>query len=184
MSGPGLCTESHSDEKWKLDARMQELYADLRRIAQACLRRERPGHTLQPTALVNEAYMRLAGQHNLDWSCRPQILAIAASMMRRILVNYAEAHHAQKRAGGRRVTLDDRLALAQNRDIDVQALDQALSRLEQIDERQVRIVELRFFSGLGVEETADVLGVSSATVKREWQSARLWLSREIDRARQ
>jgi RNA polymerase sigma factor (TIGR02999 family) len=166
-----------------LDALMPELYSELRQIAHACLRRERPGHTLQPTALVNEAYLRLASQQRLDFSCRPQILAMAARMMRRILVNYAEARNAQKRAGGRRVTLDDRLAVAESRDIDIQALDQALCRLEQIDERQARIVELRFFSGMSAEETADALGVSTATVKREWHSARLWLVREIDRAR-
>ncbi len=174
--------ESGAGGKAALDAVMPALYAELHRMAAACLAHERPRHTLQPTALVNEAYLRLLGQYRVDWSCRPQVLGLAAGMMRRILVNYAEARHAQKRGCGLQITLDDRLALADSRQIDIRSLDVALTKLEQIDARQSRIVELRFFSGLSVEETATALDISAATVKREWKTARLWLVREIARA--
>lgn len=168
--------------KAALDALMPALYTELHHIARACLARERRGHTLQPTALVNEAYLRLLGQNRVNWSCRPQILGLAASMMRRILVNYGEARLAQKRGCGLQVTLDDRLVLADSRQIDIRSLDLALTKLEEIDARQARIVELRFFSGLNVEETATTLEISTATVKREWKTARLWLIREIARS--
>jgi RNA polymerase sigma factor (TIGR02999 family) len=177
----GLPASNGGDAKSALDALFPELFADLHRIAQACLAHERPHHTLQLTALVNEAYLRLLEQHHLDLSCRPRVLGLAARMMRRILVNYGEARRARKRGFGCRITLDDRLDLADSRQVDVQSLDRALTKLEQIDERQVRIVELRFFSGLNVEQTAEVLDVSPATVKREWKIARLWLMREIER---
>ena len=169
-------------DKTALDSVMPALYAELHRMAQACLAGERPDHTLQPTALVHEAYLRLLGQQQVDWSCRPQILGLAARMMRRILVNHAEARNSQKRGGGFRVPLDDQLELMENGQLDIQALDLALTRLERIDERQARIVELRFFSGLSVEDTASALEVSPATVKREWRTARLWLVRELDGA--
>jgi RNA polymerase sigma factor (TIGR02999 family) len=170
-------------DKAALDAVMPALYAELHRIAEACLAGERPDHTLQPTALVHEAYLRLLGQYQVDWSCRPQILGLAARMMRRILVNHAEARKAQKRGGGGfRVPLDDQLELMENGQLDIQSLDLALNRLEAIDERQARIVELRFFSGLSVEDTAAALEVSTATIKREWRTARLWLVRELDSA--
>src|SRR5580700_11231145 len=132
--------------KTALDAVMPALYAELHRIAEACVAGERPDHTLQPTALVHEAYLRLLAQHHVDWSCRPQVLGLAARMMRRILVNHAEARNAQKRGGGFRVPLDDQLELMENGELDIQSLDLALTRLEGIDERQARIVELRFFS--------------------------------------
>jgi RNA polymerase sigma-70 factor, ECF subfamily len=170
-------------DKAALDAVLPALYAELRRIAEACLAGERPDHTLQPTALVHEAYMRLLGQHHVDWSCRPQVLGLAARMMRRILVNHAEARNAQKRGGGFRIPLDDQLELMESGQLDVQSLDLALNRLEAIDERQARIVELRFFSGLSVEDTAAAMEVSTATIKREWRTARLWLVRELDSAR-
>jgi len=138
-------------DKTALDSVMPALYAELHRLAEACLASERPEHTLQPTALVHEAYLRLLlrllGQHHLDWSCRNQVLGVAARMMRRILVNYAEARNAQKRGAGVRVPLDDQLELMENGQLEIQSLDLALSRLEEIDERQARIVELRFFSG-------------------------------------
>jgi RNA polymerase sigma factor (TIGR02999 family) len=171
----------HPIGKAGLDSMLPALYAELHRIAEACLAGERPDHTLQPTALVNEAYLRLIGQHHIDWSSRPQILGVAARMMRRILVNYAEARNAQKRGGGFRVPLDDQLELMESGHLDIRSLDLALDRLEQIDERQARIVELRFFSGLSVEDTAAALNISPATVKRAWRMARLWLARELDR---
>lgn len=181
LSDPGGLPASHAGAKIALDALVPDLYTELHRIAQACLAHERPHHTLQLTALVNEAYLRMLDQHHLDLSCRPQVLGLAARMMRRILVNYGEARRAQKRGYGCRITLDDRLALADSRQVDVQSLDRALTKLERFDERQVRIVELRFFSGLSVEETAAALHVSPATVKREWKIARMWLMREIER---
>jgi len=170
-------------DKTALDSVIPALYAELHRIAEACLARERPDHTLQPTALVHEAYLRLLGQHHLDWSCRNQVLGLAARMMRRILVNYAEARNAQKRGAGVRVPLDDQLELMESGQLEIQSLDLALNRLEEIDERQARIVELRFFSGLNVEDTAAALEISPATVKREWRTARLWLVRELEGGR-
>ena len=169
-------------DKASLDAMMPALYAELHRIAEACLTAERPDHTLQPTALVHEAYLRLLGQYQVDWSCRPQILGLAARIMRRVLVHYAETRNAQKRDGGFRVPLDDQLELMENGQLDIQSLDLALNRLEAMNQRQARIVELRFFSGLSVEDTAAALEVSTATVKREWRTARLWLVRELDSA--
>lgn len=165
-----------------IDAVMPALYTELRRLAQACLARERPDHTLQPTALVHEAYLRLASQYNLDWSCKAQVMGLAATMMRRILVNYSQTRSALKRDGGIRVPLDEALEQIEGGDLDVQQIDSALSRLGEVDPRQERIVELRFFSGLTVEETASTLELSPATVKREWRTARLWLLRELGRS--
>ena len=169
-------------DRASLDQLMPGYYSELRRLAQLCLIGERPGHTLQPTALVHEAYLRLAGQHKVDWECRTQVLALAARMMRRILVNHAEARNAQKRGQGCQIELDRELDLIEGGRIDIQPLDEALNRLATLDERQARIVEMRFFGGLNVEETAAAIGISSATVKREWKSARLWLIRELESA--
>jgi RNA polymerase sigma factor (TIGR02999 family) len=163
-----------------LDAAIPALYQELRRLAKDYLSRERPDHTLQPTALVHEAYLRLLQQHKIEWSCRAQVLGIAARMMRRILVNYAVARSAQKRGAALRVTIAEP-DLADMRVLALEDLDLALTRLEEIDPRQAQIVELRFFSGLTVEETASVVEVSPETVKREWRTARLWLARELDR---
>ena len=161
-----------------VDAAMPALYQELRRIAKEYLSRERRDHTLQPTALVHEAYLRLVQQQKIDWSCRAQVLGIAARMMRRILVNYAVARSTQKRGAPLRVTtVPD---VADMRALELEDLDLALNRLEKIDPRQAWIVELRFFSGLTVEETASVVEVSPETVKREWSTARLWLARELD----
>lgn len=162
-----------------VDAALPALYQELRRIAKEYLSRERPGHTLQPTALVHEAYLRLIQQHKIDWSCRAQVLGIAAHMMRRILVNYAVGRSAQKRGTGLRVTAEPP-DIGEMRPFELQELDLALNRLEEIDPRQARIVELRFFSGLTVEETASAVDVSPKTVKREWRTARLWLARELE----
>ena len=163
-----------------LDAAMPVLYQELRRIAKDYLSRERSDHTLQPTALVHEAYLRLVEQHKIDWSCRAQVLGVAARMMRRILVNYAIARGAQKRGAALVVTLADP-EVADMRALELEDLDLALNRLEEIDPRQAQIVELRFFSGLTVEEAASVIEVSPETVKREWRTARLWLARELAR---
>jgi len=185
MTGPpdfeAAFTGLRAGDKTVLDSLVPALYAELHRIAEACLGSERPDHTLQPTALVHEAYLRLLGQHHLDWSCRNQVLGLAARMMRRILVNYALARNAHKRGGGAFfVPLDDRLELMEKKGpLEIGSLDLALNRLEEIDERQARIVELRFFSGLSLEDTASALEVSPATVKREWRTARLWLAREL-----
>ena len=173
------------DNAWKadrpaIDAAMPALYQELRRIAKDYLSRERPNHTLEPTALVHEAYLRLLEQHKIDWSCRAQVLGIAARMMRRILVNYAVGRSAQKRGVAHRVTTLQ-TDVADMRELPLEDLDLALSRLQEIDPRQAQIVELRFFSGLTVEETASVVNVSAETVKREWRTARLWLARELDR---
>jgi RNA polymerase sigma-70 factor, ECF subfamily len=161
-----------------LDAAMPVLYQELRKIAKEYLSRERRDHTLQPTALVHEAYLRLIQQHKIDWSSRAQVLGIAARMMRRILVNYAVARSTQKRGTALRITtVPD---IADMRALELEDLDSALNRLEKIDPRQAQIVELRFFSGLTLEETASVVDVSPETVKREWSTARLWLARELD----
>lgn len=168
-------------DKRALDALMAVLYQDLHRLAGAFLARERRDHTLQPTALVHEAYLRLVGQYKVDWNSRAQIVALASTMMRRILVKYAQSRSAQKRDWGSRVPLADDLDLTRGGQVEVETLDAALERLESFDPRQARIVELRFFSGLTVEETAAVLELSPATVKREWKLARLWLLREMER---
>lgn len=159
---------------------MALVYDDLRRRAAGYLRRERGGHTLQPTALVNEAYLRLLGQDHVVWQNRAHFLAIAASMMRRVLIDHGRRQKAGKRGGaGTRVTLDDAFSPVSPRDLDLLALDAALSELAAIDEQQARIVELRAFGGLEVEEAAEVLGISPATVKRHWAFALAWLQRRL-----
>jgi len=158
------------------------IYDELRRLARGYLRRERPGHTLQPTALVHEAFLRLIDQSQVNWQNRAHFFGAAARLMRQILINHAEARRAAKRGGeAERVSLDDVDHSAVGREIDLVALNEALTNLERIDPLQGRIVELRYFSGLTVEEVAEVMGVSPATVKREWSTARAWLRRELSR---
>ena len=158
------------------DRLMPLVYAELRKRAAAYLRRERPGHTLQPTALVHEAYVRMVGQDRAAWKNRAQFFGVAACMMRRILVDHARALNVAKRSGRLiNVVLRDDHAVLAAPNIDVLALDEALTRLAAFDARKTAVAELRFFSGLSVEETAQVLGVSVATVEREWQVARAWL---------
>jgi RNA polymerase sigma factor (TIGR02999 family) len=158
------------------------VYDDLRRLASGYLRHERRDHTLQTTALVHEAYLRLAGQDDLGWKNRAHFRAIAAQTMRRILVEHARARATKKRGEApQRVQLDDELAVSTSPTVDLQALDQALDRLATLDAQQARIVELRFFAGLTVEETAEVVSISKATVKRDWAMARAWLRRELER---
>jgi RNA polymerase sigma factor (TIGR02999 family) len=157
------------------------VYDELRRQAQRYLRRENPGHTLQTTALVHEAYLRLVDQRTARWESRAQFFGIAAQLMRRILVDHARSTHAAKRGGSAiHLELQEETAATQERDVDLLALDDALNRLALLDERQAKVVELRYFTGLGIDETAEALGISAATVKREWAMARAWLKRELD----
>jgi RNA polymerase sigma-70 factor, ECF subfamily len=162
---------------------MELLYADLKRRAAAYLRAERPGHTLQPTALVNEAYLRLVDQKRVVWQNRAHFLGVAAQMMRRILVDHARNRNARKRGGTKaHVTLDERLLPGLAPGLELLALDEALAELSALDPQQGRIVELRAFGGLSVEDTAEVLGLSSATVKRHWAFAQAWLRSRLAQA--
>jgi RNA polymerase sigma-70 factor (ECF subfamily) len=156
------------------------VYGELRRLAVRHLRRERRDHTLQPTALVHEAYIKLVAQRNADWQSRNHFFAVASSLMRRILVDYARRHLRDKRGGGQeKVSLDGAVLLAPDRADRMLVLDESLERLEKLDPRQARIVELKYFGGLTVEEAAQVLGVSPTTVRREWSSAKAWLYGEL-----
>jgi RNA polymerase sigma factor (TIGR02999 family) len=157
------------------------VYDELRRIAHRYLRKERPDHTLQSTALVHEAYLRLEKQGVAQFENRAHFLAICAQLMRQILVEYARRRHAGKREGGYRLTLDDQLA-GKSRSVDMVALDDALNQLAKLDQQQSRIVELRFFGGLSIEETARALQLSPTTVKRHWATARLWLHHQLAKA--
>jgi RNA polymerase sigma factor (TIGR02999 family) len=166
-----------------LDALVPLVYEELRRLAHFQLQKERPNHTLQSAALVHEAYARLVGQDSLEFQSRTHFFAVAAQLMRQILVDYARRRRAEKRGAGLcMLTLDDAMALPQRKDLDVVALDDALTALAEIDPRQSRVVELRFFAGLSLEETALVLEVGPATVQRDWTAARAWLHREISRS--
>lgn len=166
-------------DKAALDNLLPIVYQELKQMARRYLRAESAAHTLQATALVHDAYMRLVDQTRVSWQNRAHFFAIASEMLRRILVDYARARHRQKRGGGMiRVTLHD-VHPAKGDDLDLLELDEALTRLKEIDPKQVKIIELRYFAGLSIEETADIVGVSTATVKREWSMARAWLYREI-----
>lgn len=167
-------------DRGALDSLMPAIYDELRRQAARYLRQERPGHTLQTTALIHEAYLRLVDQKNVQWQNRTHFFAIAAQLMRRILVDHARQRQAAKRGGDAlRVTLNESMALSEEPDVNLVALDEALNRLAEIDPQQARVVELRFFSGLSIEETAEALGISPRTVKRDWNVAKAWLRREI-----
>lgn len=175
-------------EKWSngdraaLDELMPLVYGELRRLAGGYLRRERQNHTLQPTALVNEAYLLLVDQNQAKWQNRAQFIGVAAEMMRRILVDHARAHQAAKRGGPQfTVALSEADRFAGQPEADLLAIHDALNELASLDTQQSRIVELRFFGGLTIEETAEVLKVSHATVERDWKMARAWLRRELDR---
>jgi RNA polymerase sigma factor (TIGR02999 family) len=163
------------------DRLLPVVYNELHRRAAAAMRREGEGHTLQPTALVHEAYMRLVDQHRAAWQNRAQFYGVAAQIMRRILIDHARERLADKRGGGARaVTLSGIEPVADsNEAIDVLALNDALDRLALLDARQAKIVELRYFGGLSIEETAEALDISPATIKREWATARAWLKREL-----
>lgn len=167
-------------DKEALDRLVPLVYDELRRQAARYLRHERVGHTLQTSALINEAYLRLVDQKNVHWQNRAHFFGMAAQLMRRILVDHARNKKRAKRGGSDvRVSLGEATATTPAKDLDVVALDEALDRLAEIDEQQGKIVELRFFSGLTVEETAEVLAISPATVKRDWSIAKAWLHREI-----
>lgn len=165
-----------------LQALIPLVYRELRRLAHLYLRNERPGHTLQSTALVHEAYMRLVRQGPGQMENRPHFIAISAQLMRQILVEYARSRKAAKRDGGFKLTLDSAIPLLKGENTEVIALDEALKGLARLDPQQSQIVELRFFGGLSVEETSQVLGISTATVKRHWATARAWLHREMSKA--
>jgi len=177
-----LLIQWSNGDKAALDKLMPLIYEELRQLARHYMNRERAGHTLQTTALVNEAYLRLINRKQVHWQNRAHFFAIAAHLMRSILVDHARSHAYAKRGGGaRKIALDEVLAVSQQRAADVVALDDALKRLAEIDRQQSRIVELKFFGGLTIEETAEVLGLSPATIKREWSTAKAWLYHELNR---
>jgi RNA polymerase sigma-70 factor (ECF subfamily) len=186
MTSPEVVTRlllnwSQGDET-ALDQLMPLVYAELHRLAASYLSRERSDHTLQPTALVNEAYLRLIDQNSVAWQNRAQFFGIAAQMMRRILVNHARDRHADKRGGHAiRLSLDDAISFFEERDVNLVALSDALDQLAKLDLRQSQVVELRFFGGLTIDEVAEHLHASPATIKREWTTAKLWLLRELSR---
>jgi len=175
--------------KWRngdqaaLNELLPQVYDELRRLANYYLRQERLGHTLQTNALVHEAYLRLVGEKEVDWQNRAHFFGIAAVRMRQILVEYARSRQAAKRGGGEyRLSLSEADRLAKERDVNLLALDDALQSLEALDPQKARIVDLRYFGGLTIEETAEVLKISSATVKRDWSMARAWLRSKISNA--
>ncbi len=184
---PGKITQllsrfRHGDREAECEL-LPVVYGELRRLAQNNLKRERRNHTFSPTALVHEAFLRLTGTDQPDWQDRAHFFAVAARVMRQVLVDYARRHQALRRgAGFERVPLDgDALAFSEAKSTEVLALDEALRRLEELDDRQSQIVEMKFFAGLSFEEMAEILDVSSKTVKREWAMARAWLHQEISR---
>lgn len=175
-----LLKEAQAGDRAALDALLPLVYGELRRLAASHLSRERVGHTLQPTALVHEAYLRLVDQHSADWRNRAHFFGLAAEMMRRILVNHAVSRNAAKRGSGEtHIALDEALSFSKARDVNLVLLDEALKRLADLDGEQAKIVELRFFAGLSVEEVADVMDISDTTVKRKWRAARAWLFAQI-----
>ena len=177
---PRLLGEIRSGNKAAVDELLPLVYPELHRIAANYFRRERPDHTLQPTALVNEAYLKLVDQRLAGLDDKPQFLGVAAILMRRILLKHARTRHAAKRGNaGQAVPLEDAMMVCEQRAEELIAIDEALLRLAELDPEQARLVELRFFGGLSFEEAAEVLGLSLATVKRRWASARAWLSTQV-----
>ena len=176
-----LLAKWHAGDEESLRRLVPLVYNELRRLAHRDLRKERPDHTLQSTALVHEAYLQLLKQQPMHFENRAHFLAVCAQLMRQILVQYARRRKAAKRDAGYKLTLDDGMLPAKIREVDVAALDDALVELAKLDPQQSRIVELRYFGGLSIEETAHVVGVSPATVKRHWMTARVWLHHQIIR---
>ncbi|MEZ5429097.1 MAG: sigma-70 family RNA polymerase sigma factor [Pyrinomonadaceae bacterium] len=175
-----LLSKAQDGDENALNQLLPLVYNELRAVAANQLKSERQDHTLQATALVHEAYLRLLEQRDVDWRNRAHFFSIAAEMMRRILVNYAVKRNAKKRGdGATRMALDEAVSYSKKRDFDLVALDDALKTLAEFDQKQARIVELRFFGGLTVEETAEVLGISDSTVKREWRMAKAWLKTKL-----
>ena len=177
-----LLIEWSNGDKAALDKLMPLIHEELRRLAHHYMSHERPGHTLQTTALVNEAYLRLVNRKGVHWQNRAHFFAIAATLMRSLLVDHARSHAYAKRGGGaHKIELDEAMIVSQERAAEVLALDDVLKKLASFDPQQSRIVELRFFGGLTIEETAEVLDLSTATIKREWTAARAWLYRELSK---
>jgi len=175
-----LLIEWSNGDKAALDKLMPLIHEELRRLAHYYMSHERPGHTLQTTALVNEAYLRLVNREGVHWQNRAHFFAIAAQVMRTILVDHARSHAYAKRGGGaHKIELDEAMIVSRERAAEVVALDDALKELENFDPQQSRIVELRFFGGLTIEETAEVLDLSPATIKREWSTAKAWLYHQV-----
>ena len=182
-SAPGEITQllkaMHAGDAGAADRLLPLVYQELHRIAQAYMRRERPDHTLQATALINEAYLRLAGE-DIDWSSRAQFVGLAADVMRQVLVDYARQHRASRRAGDmHRVEMNEDLAISPDRLEEVASIDEALTRLADANPRQARVVELRYFGGLSVDQIARILDVSPRSVKRDWSLARIALNRHL-----
>jgi RNA polymerase sigma factor (TIGR02999 family) len=176
-----LLVNWRNGDKTALDRMTPVVYDELRKLARFFLAAERPDHTLQPTALVHEAYVRLVDQHSVDWKNRAHFLGVASSMMRRILINHARDRQAAKREGfANAIALEDALGVFTNPRIDLLELNRALHELTELDPQQGKVVELRYFGGLTIEETAEVMGISPATVKREWGTARLWLLQQME----
>ncbi len=188
MPGPSsqvtqLLVRWRGGDREALDSLLPLVYDELRRIARHYLQGERPGHTLQSTALVNEAYVRMVAQDFPQWQNRAHFFAVAAQLMRQILVDHARSHRASKRGGNvYKVTLDEAEGQPLAADVDIVALDDALKELAEMDPQQSKVVELKFFAGLSIEDTAEVMGISPSTVKRDWVTARAWLYRELDRS--
>lgn len=177
---PQLIADARIGDQEAVDRLLPLVYEELRVLADAYLSRERPDHTLQPTALVNEVYLRLLHDRDLSWQNRAHFIGIAARSMRQLLVKHAKAHDAAKRGGGRpTLLLDESLASTRERSLDLLALDEALTSLAHLDSRLSEIVELRFFGGLSIKEAADVLDISESTVERDWRTARAWLHRAM-----
>jgi len=177
----GMLREWSDGKPEALDKLLPLVYDELHRQAASFLRKERPGHTLQTTALIDEAYLKLIDRRDVNWESRTHFFAVAAQAMRRILVDYARAKHREKRGGDNvRLSLEDATLIAtKEKAVDLIALDEALNKLAERDEQQARVVELRYFSGLSLEETAEALHVSRATVARDWEAARAWLHRQL-----
>jgi len=172
-----ILNELKAGRSESLEELLPLVYDELRRLANSYLRKERVNHTLQPTALVHEAYLRLLGQNELEWQNRAHFFGVSARLMREILIEYARGRNRQKRGGEfkTQIALDEAISFSSQKQLDVVAVDDALLKLEQLDKRQARIVEMKFFGGLTVEEIGEVLAISPATVKREWSSAKLFL---------
>jgi len=177
-----LLVDWRNGDQEALNTLIPLVYEELHRVARRYLRHERPNHTLQTTALVHEAYLRLVDENDGNWRNRAQFIVVASQLMRHILVDYARNHNAAKRGGNfARVSFDEQMIVTENKGPDLMELDEALNRLATIDPEQSRVVELRVFGGLTVEETAEVLAVSPRTVKREWSMAKAWLHRQLSR---
>ena len=174
-----LLVDWSNGQREALDRLLPLVYDELRKLADRYLRRERSDHTLQATALVHEAYLKLIDQRSVQWQNRAHFFGVAAQAMRRILVDHARVHNAAKRGSGQKISLDEALVVSDERAAELIALDDAMKALEEFDPEKSRLVELRFFGGLSIEETAEVLGISTATVTREWRAAKAWLYQSV-----